>query len=385
MTPQRICILGSTGSIGQQTLDVIAQHPNELQAWCLTAHSNIELLAQQAHRFRPACVVVSREECLQPLRLLMDDLPEVKVLAGAHALCEVAAAEPVTTVVAALVGFAGLEPTLHAIRAGKRICLANKETLVAAGELVMNEVARHKVEMLPVDSEHSAIFQCLQGENPAEVSRLLLTCSGGPFRHCTHEDLRHVKAAEALRHPTWNMGDKITIDSATLMNKGFEVIEARWLFDIPADRIQVMVHPQSVVHSGVEFQDGSVKVQMGMPDMRLPIQYALCYPQRLSLDGQRLGILEMQKLEFALPDMERFPCLAMAYTALRRGGNVACALNAANEVVNAAFRQDRCSFTDFERILRSVMDETPFVEHPTLDDIHLTDTEARQRAEALLP
>ena len=383
MNKQKICILGSTGSIGTQTLDVIRQHPDRFEAYCLTANNNVELLARQAREFHPDAVVIANEDHLAALKAMLADT-DVKVYGGRQALCDVVQASPVDTVVAAMVGFAGLEPTINAIKAHKKICLANKETLVVAGELILSLVSQYHVSLLPIDSEHSAIFQSLVGEDMNEVDKILLTCSGGPFRLFTHDQLRSVTAADALRHPTWDMGAKITIDSASLMNKGFEVMEARWLFGVPADRIEVLIHPQSVVHSGVQFVDGAVKAQLGVPDMRLPIQYALSYPERLPLQGDRLDLFKTQKLEFYKPDIEKFRCLALAYDAIHKGGNMPCILNAANEVVNAAFRRGECSFLGMADIIERTMQQATFDSHPDLDVYLNTDSEARQIARQLV-
>ena len=384
MKKQQICILGSTGSIGSQALDVIGQHPDRYEAYCLTANNSVAKLAEQAHRYNPAAVVIANEDRYDELTALMADRPDIKVYAGKQALCEVVEATPVDAVLAAMVGFAGLEPTVHAIKAGKKICLANKETLVVAGELMLSLVSQYHVDLLPVDSEHSAIFQSLVGEDMNEVDKILLTCSGGPFRLMDHEQLRHVTAADALRHPTWDMGAKITIDSASLMNKGFEVMEAKWLFGVPADRIQVLVHPQSVVHSGVQFMDGAVKAQLGVPDMRLPIQYAFSYPERLTLQGDRLDLFKTQRLEFFEPDVQKFPCLQLAYDAIRQGGNVPCVLNAANEVANAAFREGRCSFLGMADIIGRTMQHVAFDAAVDLDVYLATDREARRVAAEML-
>ena len=340
---KQICILGSTGSIGTQALDVIAQHADKYEVYCLTANTRVELLAQQARKFRPAAVVVADESRYQQLKALLADCPDIKVYAGKQALCDIVEAEPIDMVLTAMVGFAGLEPTIHAIKAHKKICLANKETLVVAGELINELAIAHRAPILPVDSEHSAIFQSIVGEGDNAIERILLTASGGPFRLLPEEQLAKVTKADALRHPTWDMGAKITIDSATMMNKGFEVIEAKWLFGVEAEKIQVLVHPQSIVHSAVQFEDGSVKAQLGMPDMRLPIQYAFSYPDRLPLNGPRLDFFA-QPLEFFEPDMRKFRCLQLAFDAINRGGNMPCILNAANEVVNEAFRADRICF-----------------------------------------
>ena len=384
MKKQQICVLGSTGSIGTQALDVISQHPDRYEVYCLTANNSVEKLAAQARQFNPAAVVIANEDHYEALQASLADRPDIKVYAGRQALNEVVEASPVDIVLASMVGFAGLEPTIHAIKAHKKICLANKETLVVAGELILQLVSENHVDLLPVDSEHSAIFQCLVGEDANEVDKILLTCSGGPFRLLDHEQLRHVTAADALRHPTWDMGAKITIDSASLMNKGFEVMEAKWLFGVPADRIQVLIHPQSVVHSGVQFKDGAVKAQLGVPDMRLPIQYAFSFPDRLDLRSDRLDLFKTQKLEFFEPDVAKFPCLQLAYDAIRQGGNVPCVLNAANEVANAAFRKGQCSFLGMADIISQTMGRVPFDANPDLDVYLSTDREARQVAASLL-
>ena len=381
---QQICILGSTGSIGTQALDVIAQHQDRYEVYALTANNRVELLAQQAHEFNPAAVVIANEARYDELKTLLSDRPDIKVFAGAQALCEIVEADPIDMVLTAMVGFAGLEPTIHAIRARKKICLANKETLVVAGELICQLAQEHHVPILPVDSEHSAIFQSLVGEGDNEIEKILLTCSGGPFRKFTKEQLQTVTAADALRHPTWDMGAKITIDSATLMNKGFEVMEARWLFGVPADRIQVLIHPQSIVHSAVQFADGSVKAQLGVPDMRLPIQYAFSFPERLHLNGPRLDLFQSHELEFLEPDVEKFRCLQLAFNAIHRGGNMPCIVNAANEVVNEAFRHDRCSFPQMADIIGETMQRATFSATPTLDTYLQTDAEARRIATELI-
>ena len=380
---KQICILGSTGSIGTQALNVIRQHSDLYEAYALTANDNWEKLAAQARQFNPAAVVIANEAHYEDLKARLADT-DVKVYAGHKALCEIVEAQPIDMVLAALVGFAGFEPTIRAIKARKKICLANKETLVVAGELILNLVQQYHVDLLPVDSEHSAIFQCLVGEEMNEVDKILLTCSGGPFRTFTHEQLRTVTAADALRHPTWKMGAKITIDSASLMNKGFEVMEAKWLFGVPADRIEVLIHPQSVVHSGVQYKDGAVKAQLGVPDMRLPIQYAFSFPKRLNLQGDRLDLFKVQKLEFFKPDVDKFPCLRLAYEAIHQGGNMPCILNAANEVANAAFRRGECSFLGMADIIAKTMKKATFDKTPDLDTYFKTDAEARQIATALL-
>lgn len=380
---KQICILGSTGSIGTQALDVIEQHSDRYEVYCLTANNRYEMLAEQARKFRPAAVVIANEAHYESLKLLLADLPNIKVYAGAKAIDEIVEAQPIDMVLTAMVGFAGLSPTIHAIKARKTICLANKETLVVAGDLICRLAAEYHVNILPVDSEHSAIFQSLVGEGNNEIEKILLTASGGPFRKFTLDEMRDVKAADALRHPTWDMGAKITIDSASMMNKGFEVIEAKWLFGVEAEKIQVLVHPQSIVHSAVQFRDGGVKAQLGVPDMRLPIQYAFSFPERLSLNGDRLDLFR-QPLEFFEPDMEKFRCLAMAYESIRRGGNVPCVVNAANEVVNEAFRHDRCGFLQMADIIEATMQRATFIAQPTYDDYIASDAEARRIAASML-
>ncbi len=380
---KQICILGSTGSIGTQALDVIEQHSDRYEVYCLTANNRYEMLAEQARKFRPAAVVIANEAHYESLKLLLADLPDIKVYAGAKAIDDIVEAQPIDMVLTAMVGFAGLSPTIHAIKARKTICLANKETLVVAGDLICRLAAEYHVNILPVDSEHSAIFQSLVGEDDNEIEKILLTASGGPFRKFTLDEMRDVKAADALRHPTWEMGAKITIDSASMMNKGFEVIEAKWLFGVEAEKIQVLVHPQSIVHSAVQFRDGGVKAQLGVPDMRLPIQYAFSFPERLPLNGDRLDLFR-QPLEFFEPDMEKFRCLAMAYESIRRGGNVPCVVNAANEVVNEAFRHDRCGFLQMADIIEATMQRATFVAQPTYDDYIASDAEARRIAASML-
>ncbi|TGX84110.1 1-deoxy-D-xylulose-5-phosphate reductoisomerase [Palleniella muris] len=380
---KQICILGSTGSIGTQALEVIEEHSDLYEVYCLTAYNHVEMLAEQAHKFKPAAVVIANEDHYERLCSLLSDCPDINVYAGAEALEEIVEAEPIDMVLTAMVGFAGLKPTIRAIKAHKKICLANKETLVVAGELIMGLAQENHCPILPVDSEHSAIFQSLVGDADTEIEKILLTASGGPFRKFTLEDMKSVTAADALKHPTWDMGAKITIDSASMMNKGFEVIEAKWLFGVDADRIQVLVHPQSIVHSAVQYVDGSVKAQLGVPDMRLPIQYAFSFPQRLHLSGERLDLFR-QPLEFFEPDMEKFRCLAMAYESLRMGGNMSCIVNAANEVVNEAFRKDKCGFLQMGDIIAETMQRATFVKKPTLDDYLMSDAEARRIAASLL-
>ena len=381
---RQIAILGSTGSIGTQALQVIEEHSDLYEVYCLTANNRVELLAEQAHRFKPAAIVIANEQRLDQLRSLMSDLPDVKVYGGQRALDEIVEAGPIDMVLTAMVGFAGLSPTIHAIKAHKQIALANKETLVVAGELICQLSQEYRASILPVDSEHSAIFQSLVGEDENAIDKILLTASGGPFRTKSMDEIARVTKADALRHPTWDMGAKITIDSASMMNKGFEVIEAKWLFGVEASQIQVLVHPQSIVHSAVQFMDGSVKAQLGVPDMRLPIQYAFSFPQRLTLSGQRLDLFKAQKLEFFEPDLTKFRCLAMAYEAIRRGGNMPCIVNAANEVVNRAFLEDRCRFLQMGDIIAETMERATFVKRPAYEDYVNTDAEARQIAASLL-
>ena len=376
---QTVAILGSTGSIGTQTLDVIDRHSELFEVYALTAHSNIDLLVKQAKKYRPEVVAIADERHYKTLREALDGLP-IKVFAGADSICQIAAMSPIDTVVTAMVGYSGLLPTVKAIEAGKKIALANKETLVVAGELVTDLALRNRVDIVPIDSEHSAIFQCLVGENENSVEKLILTASGGAFRDTLKDDLRLATAADALRHPTWKMGAKITIDSATMMNKGFEVIEARWLFDIPIDKIEVIIHPQSIVHSMVQFCDGSIKAQLGQPDMRHPIQYAL--PDRLNAQVERANLADIHQLTFEKPDYEKFRNLGLAYDALRRGGNIPCILNAANEVAVDAFLKGKIGFFAMSDIIEQTISETAFISSPTLDDYIATDREARARTSA---
>lgn len=380
---KQIAILGSTGSIGTQTLDVVRQYPSEFSVYALSAHRNVELLIQQALEFNPAVVCIADESCYVRLRDALSDLP-IKVMAGKNSISEMVTLPAIDVVVAAMVGYAGLQPTMQAIRAKKVIALANKETLVVAGEIICRLARRYKVPILPVDSEHSAIYQCLVGEDRNRVEKLLLTASGGPFRTFTHDQMLRVTAAQALQHPNWDMGAKITIDSASMMNKGFEVIEARWLFDIPVERIQVLVHPQSVVHSAVQFVDGSVKAQLGTPDMRIPIQYALTYPERWQSDVPRLDLFATNNLSFEAPDVERFPNLRLAYEAIEKGGNIPCVLNAANEVVNQAFREGKCGFLQMSDVIAKAMDRASYIADPTYEDYVQTDAEVRRIALEIL-
>ena len=378
---KKICILGSTGSIGTQALDVIEQHSDLYEAYVLTAYNNATLLIEQARNFMPEAVVIAKESNYEIVRDALSDLP-VKVYTGADALCQVVQDDNVDIVLASMVGFAGLEPTIAAIKAKKAIALANKETLVVAGDLITRLVNEYQVPILPVDSEHSAIFQCIEPGN--RIDKILLTCSGGPFRHFSKEQLQKVTKADALAHPTWNMGAKITIDSATLMNKGFEVIEAKWLFGVTPDKIQVVVHPQSVIHSAVQFEDGAVKAQLGVPDMRLPIQYAFSYPKRLPLNGERLDLFKMKDLTFEQPDIERFRCLGLAYESLKQGGNMPCIVNAANEVANRAFIDDRIVFEQIASIIEQTMQKVSFTTDSALDTYLATDKEARAFAASLI-
>lgn len=380
---QQICILGSTGSIGTQALDVISQHPDLYEAYALTANKRWKELADQARRFHPSAVVIADENYYESLSSALSDMPDIKVYAGAKALEEIVESPSIDMVLTAMVGYSGLAPTIHAIKAKKKICLANKETLVVAGELILQLAQQYHTPILPVDSEHSAIFQSLVGEDNNEIEKILLTCSGGPFRIFTHEQLKSVTAADALKHPTWEMGAKITIDSASLMNKGFEVIEAKWLFGVPADKIQVLIHPQSIVHSAVQFVDGGVKAQLGVPDMRLPIQYAFSFPKRLPLNGDRLNLFS-HPLEFFEPDVEKFKCLAMAYEAINKGGNMPCIVNAANEIVNAGFRQGACSFLAMGDIIEQTMQRVAFDKNPDYDIYVQTDAEARRVAQSIM-
>ena len=383
MKKKQICILGSTGSIGTQALQVIEEHSDLYEVYALTANNRVEQLAEQARKFRPAAVVIANEQHYERLKQMLDDVLEVKVYAGARALDEIVEAGPIDMVLTAMVGFAGLSPTIHAIKARKAIALANKETLVVAGELICQLAQQYHVPILPVDSEHSAIFQSLVGEDQNPIEKILLTASGGPFRQMSMEQLATVTKTDALRHPTWDMGAKITIDSATMMNKGFEVIEAKWLFGVGATQIQVLVHPQSIVHSAVQFQDGAVKAQLGVPDMRLPIQYAFSFPERLPLSGERLDLFKTP-LEFYEPDLKKFRCLALAFESIARGGNMPCIVNAANEIVNRAFLEDRCSFLQMSEVIEQTMARVSFDKQPTYETYVATDAEARRVASELI-
>ena len=378
----RIALLGSTGSIGVQTLDVVEAWKEEMEVIALTAHRNWELLAEQARHFEPDCVVIADESYYKELSEALADLP-IKVYAGAEAVAQVAAASNIDVVVNALVGYAGMLPSLAAVEAGKKLALANKESLVVAGDIIIERALQNRAPIVPIDSEHSAIYQCLVGEVSAP-RRLILTASGGPFRRTPAEELYKVSAAEALKHPNWSMGAKITIDSATLVNKGFEVIEAHWLFGMPAERIDVVVHPQSVIHSMVEFEDGAIKAQLGTPDMHLPIQYALRAPLREHSEEERFDFLKNPTLTFEQVDNERFPMLSVAYDCLRRGGNAACVMNGANEVAVAAFLRGEIGFMDIPRVICGSLERVDFIDRPTLDDYIATDGVARSVARELL-
>lgn len=380
---KQIAILGSTGSIGTQALEVIEEHSDLYEVYCLTANNRVKELAMQARKFRPAAVVIANESHYEELKDMLDDMPDVKVYAGMRAIDEIVEAEPIDMVLTAMVGFAGLSPTIHAIKAHKKICLANKETLVVAGELICRLAAEYRSPIIPVDSEHSAIFQSIAGEGDNAIEKILLTASGGLFRNFTKDRLATVTQADALQHPTWDMGTKITIDSATMMNKGFEVIEAKWLFGVEPDKIQVLVHPQSIIHSAVQFCDGAVKAQLGVPDMRLPIQYAFSYPDRIHLRGDRLDLFK-HPLEFFEPDMDKFRCLALAFEAIRKGGNMPCIVNAANEIVNKGFLDGRCGFLQMSDIIEATMQHVTFDSKPDYDTYVATDSEARRVAAELM-
>lgn len=378
---KQIAILGSTGSIGTQALQVIEEHPDLYEVYAITANNRVDKLIEQARKFQPEAVVIANEDKYQQLKDALADLP-IKVYAGAEALCEIVESGPVNIVLTAMVGYAGLKPTINAIKAGKTIALANKETLVVAGEFITELAQQYRTPILPVDSEHSAIFQCLEMNNP--ISKVILTASGGPFRTFSMEQLATVTKEQALKHPNWSMGAKITIDSASMMNKGFEVIEAKWLFGVKPEQIEVVVHPQSVIHSMVEYMDGAVKAQLGVPDMRLPIQYAFSYPKRESLSGERLDFMKCNTLTFEAPDTKRFRNLAFAYEAMDRGGNMACILNAANEVVVAAFLKGQISFLGMSDVIEKTMNRVSFISNPTYNDYVETDAIARRIAAELV-
>lgn len=381
---KQLAILGSTGSIGTQTLDVVRQHPEEFAVYAISANRHIDTLIQQALEFHPEIVCIADDSLYPVLKEALSHRP-VKVFAGADAIAQMVTMPSVDIVVAAMVGYAGLYPTIQAIEAGKTIALANKETLVVAGELISRLAQQYHAPILPVDSEHSAIFQSIVGENPDYIEKILLTASGGPFRTFTRQQLRHVTAQQALKHPNWSMGAKVTIDSATLMNKGFEIIEAKWLFGVPVSKIQVLVHPQSIIHSAVQFIDGSVKAQMGMPDMRLPIQYALAYPQRLSSNLPRIDLFQIADLTFEQPDTSRFRNLSLAYQAIEQGGNMPCVLNAANEIVVNAFLNNQVGFLQMSDIIEQVMAQASFIANPTYDDYVQTDQQTRALTRSLIP
>lgn len=382
MNKRRIAILGSTGSIGRQALDVISRHPDKFETELLTANNNASLLIEQAIRFRPGSVVICNGDLYQTVSDALDPY-DIKVFAGMGSVNDLMKSSAIDIVLAAMVGFSGLEPTIHAIKSRKIIALANKETLVAAGSIVMRLSREYGSPVLPVDSEHSAIFQCLQGER-AEIEKILLTASGGPFLHTDAHTLRTVTKKQALRHPNWNMGAKVTIDSASMMNKGLEMIEASWLFNLPPDKIEIVVHPQSVIHSMVQFTDGSIKAQLGAPDMRVPIQYALSYPERISLDTERLDFPTLSRLSFFAPDPERFPAVSLAYAAHKQGGNMACIMNGANEMAVSAFLEDKILFHRIPHIIEKTMEKCSFVVAPSLEDIYRTHGEAKALAAELI-
>lgn len=382
MKKRQLAILGSTGSIGTQALEVVSEHSDLFEVYALTANNQVDLLINQARKYMPEVVVIANERKYPELKEALEDLP-IKVWAGADAIAQMVQSEPIDMVLTAMVGYSGLRPTISAIKAGKAIALANKETLVVAGELIMKLAAEHKVPILPVDSEHSAIFQCLTGAYDNPIEKILLTASGGPFRRKTLEELATVTKAQALRHPNWTMGAKITIDSASMMNKGFEMIEAKWLFDVTSDQVQVVVHPQSVIHSMVQFEDGAVIAQLGIPDMKLPIAYAFSFPTRMRSMAPRLDFNQYSTLTFEEPDMERFRNLAFAFEAARQGGNMPCILNAANEVVVAAFLQDRIGFLQMSDVIERTMRKASFIVNPSYEDYVATDTEARRLAAEL--
>ena len=382
---KELAILGSTGSIGTQTLDVIRAYPDRYSVYAICANRSVDKLVEQAREFHPEVVCIADESLYETLSHQLSAISyQGKIWAGADAIAEVVTMPSIDIVVAAMVGYAGLRPTIEAIKAGKTIALANKETLVVAGEIICDLAQQYHTPILPVDSEHSAIFQSLVGEDRSEIEKILLTASGGPFRTFSLEQMKTVTAADALKHPNWSMGDKITIDSASMMNKGFEVIEAKWLFGVPVEKIQVLVHPQSIVHSAVQFTDGAIKAQLGAPDMRLPIQYALSFPERLASDFPRADLFALKNLTFEEPDLTRFPNLRLAYEAMQKGGNMPCVLNAANEVVNLAFRKGQCGFLQMSEVISKTMSQTTFIAKPTYEDYVLTDKEARQIADSLL-
>ena len=380
---KQLAILGSTGSIGTQTLQVVEDNPDLFEVYAITANNRAEELIEQARKFQPEVVVIANEQKYDMVKVALADLP-MKVYTGADALCQIVEAKPIDVVVTAMVGFAGLPPTISAIKAGKTIALANKETLVVAGELINSLAQQYNVAILPVDSEHSAIFQSIVGEVGNNIEKILLTASGGPFRKFSIEQLATVTKEQALKHPNWEMGAKITIDSATMMNKGFEAIEAKWLFGVKPEQIEVVVHPESIIHSAVQFEDGAVKAQLGVPDMRLPIQYALTYPDRIKANFDRLDLFKLGSMTFEKPDLQKFRCLALAYEAMDKGGNMPCIVNAANEIVNLAFRQDKIGFLRIGDIIAETMQKASFIEKPTYEDYVATDAEARRIATEML-
>ena len=380
---KQLAILGSTGSIGTQTLEVVAEYPDLFEVYTLTANNNVDLLIEQAKHFNPDSVVIANEAHYNKLKEALKDFP-IKIYAGENAISEIVEAAPIDIVVTAMVGYSGLKPTIRAIEAHKTIALANKETLVVAGDLIKRLALEYRTPIIPVDSEHSAIFQCLVGEGDNPIEKIILTASGGPFRKFTAEQMAHVTKSDALKHPKWHMGHKITIDSATLMNKGFEMIEAKWLFGVSEKQIEVLVHPQSIVHSAVQFADGAVKAQLGMPDMRIPIQYAFSYPCRLPMKSERLDLATLGQLTFSAPDTDKFPCLALAFQAIERGGSLPCVMNAANEVANQAFRNGETSFTSIGDIIGETMTVVPFTAKPTVENLLDIDREARAKASEII-
>lgn len=380
---RKIAILGSTGSIGTQALEVIANHRDKFEAYVLVANNQVDKLVEQARTFLPETVVVANEEKYEYLKQSLSDLP-IKVWAGADAIEQVVQDSEIDMVLTAMVGFSGLKPTIAAIEAGKSIALANKETLVVAGELITKLAQQYRVPVLPVDSEHSAIFQCLNGESVNQIDKILLTASGGPFRGFTIEQLQKVTKAEALNHPNWSMGAKVTIDSASLMNKGLEMIEAKWLFDVEPSQVEVVIHPQSIIHSMVQFKDYSVMAQLGSPDMRIPIQYAFSYPYRLSSDVKPINLFDLKSLTFEKPDTEKFRNLSLAYQSIEKGGNMPCIMNAANEIVVEAFLQDKIGFLRMSDVIEETMQKASFILSPSLQDYLQTDAEARKIAKEII-
>lgn len=377
MNKKQIAILGSTGSIGTQALELIAAHPDKFEVYAITANNSVELLIEQAVRFQPEMVIIANEQHYAYIKKALENYP-IKVYAGVKSICEMVELPSVDVVLTAMVGYAGLLPTIHAVKAGKRIALANKETLVVAGEIICDLAQQYRSAIIPVDSEHSAIFQCLIGEQNASVEKIILTASGGPFRQKTYDELRQVTTRDALKHPNWEMGAKITIDSASLMNKGFEVIEAKWLFGLKPSQIEVLIHPQSIIHSMVQFVDGSVKAQLGLPDMKLPIQYAFAFPQRIKNDYPRLDFAQYARFDFQQPDTSKFRNLAFAYDAMEKGGTMPCVLNAANEVVVAAFLEEKIGFLRMSDIIEKTMQTASWIAKPTYEDYVLADKQARE-------